>query len=85
MFESPYLVSRLAKVTHFRVLPPTAIHEIVTSGRIQTLAAGTLLFHEGWEYAGLFVLFRGRVHLCKTSFQGQDSIISVIEPIIMFN
>ena len=32
-----------------------------------------------------FVLFIGRVHLCKSCFQGQESIISVITPVIMFN
>lgn len=85
MFESPNLVTRLAKVRHFTVLPPTAIHEIVTSGRVQSHSTGSIIFHEGWDCAGLFVLFRGRVHLCKTCFQGQESIISVIEPVIMFN
>ncbi len=85
MFESQDLVTRLAKVTHFRALPLTAVHEIVTAGRVRTHSAGSIIFHEGWDSSGLFVLFRGRVHLCKTSFHGQDSIISVIEPVIMFN
>lgn len=85
MFDNPNLVSRLSKVRHFRVLPPTAIYEIVSAGQVQTFAAGSTIFHEGWECAGLFVLLRGTVHLCKTSYQGQESIISVIEPVIMFN
>jgi CRP/FNR family transcriptional regulator len=85
MFDSPNLVTRLAKVRHFKVLPPTAIHEIVTSGRVQSHSTGSIIFHEDWDCAGLFVLFTGCVHLCKTCFQGQESIISVIEPVIMFN
>ena len=85
MFEIPDLVSRLAKVRHFRALPPAAIHEIVSAGRIQNHSVGSIIYHEGWECAGLFVLFRGRVHLSKTCFQGQESIISVINPVIMFN
>jgi CRP-like cAMP-binding protein len=85
MFDNPTLVSRLSKVRHFRVLPPTAIYEIVTAGQVQTHAARSIIFHEGWEGAGLFVLFRGCVHLCKISYQGQESIISVIDPVIMFN
>lgn len=85
MFDNPSLVSRLSKVRHFRSLPPTAIYEIVTAGTVQTFASGSTIFHEGWECAGLFVLFRGIVHLSKTSYQGQESIISVIEPVIMFN
>lgn len=85
MFDNPSLVSRLSKVRHFRVLPPAAIYEIVTSGQVQSHAANAVIFHEGWDCAGLYVLFMGRVHLCKTSYQGQESIISVIEPVIMFN
>jgi CRP-like cAMP-binding protein len=85
MFEIPDLVTRLAKVQHFGTLPPRAIHEIITSGQIQTHSVGSIIYHEGWECDGLFVLFKERVHLCKTSFQGQESIISVIEPVIMFN
>lgn len=85
MFEFPDLASRLAKVRHFRALPLPAIQEIVTSGQVQTYSVGSIIYREGWECAGLFVLFRGRVHLCKTSFHGQESIISVIDPVIMFN
>jgi CRP-like cAMP-binding protein len=85
MFDNPSLVSKLAKVRHFGALPPTAIYEIVTAGQVLTFAAGTTIFHEGWECAGLYVLFNGCVHLRKTSHQGQESIISVIEPVIMFN
>jgi len=85
MFDNPSLVSRLAKVRHFGALPPTAIYEIVTAGQVLTFAAGTIIFHEGWECAGLYVLFNGCVHLRKPSHQGQVSIISVIEPVIMFN
>lgn len=85
MFEIPDLISRLTKVRHFKSLPISAIHEIVSAGQVQTHSVGSIIYREGWECAGLFVLFRGRVHLCKTSFQGQESIISVIEPVIMFN
>lgn len=85
MFQIPDLASRLAEVSHFRALPISAVHEIVSSGRVQTHTVGSIVYREGWDCAGLFVLFRGRVHLCKTSFQGQESIISVIDPVIMFN
>ncbi len=33
----------------------------------------------------MFVLFSGKVHLCKLSHSGQIQIISIIEPVIMFN
>jgi len=85
MFETPSLVKRLAKIRHFKALPLSAIYEIVTAGRVQTYSSGTAIYNEGWPCAGLFVLFRGRVHLHNNCFSGQESIISVINPIIMFN
>jgi CRP/FNR family transcriptional regulator len=85
MFEIPDLATRLAKVRHFQALPLSAVLEIVSAGRVQSHSVGSIIYHEGWECAGLFVLFKGRVHLCKTSLHGQESIISVIEPVIMFN
>jgi CRP/FNR family transcriptional regulator len=33
----------------------------------------------------MFVLLTGQVHLCKLGPQGQESILAVIEPVIMFN
>lgn len=80
MFEIPDLISRLANVSHFRGLSLWAVSEIVTSGNVQTHSSGSIIYHEGWDCAGLFVLFKGRVHLRKTCFQGQESIISVIDP-----
>lgn len=85
MFEKPDLISRLSNVSHFQGLSLSAVSEIVTSGNVQTHSSGSMIYHEGWDCAGLFVLFKGRVHLCKTCFQGQESIISVIDPVIMFN
>ncbi len=85
MFELPDLVTHLAKVRHFRSLPLSAVHKIVFSGQVQTHSIGSIIYHEGWDCAGLFVLLRGQVHLSKTCLQGQEAIISVIEPVIMFN
>lgn len=79
------LVNRLAKVRHFRSLPLSAIREIVSSGRVKTYSAGEIIYNEGVPCAGLFVLLRGRVHLFKNCFSGQESIISVVNPVIMFN
>ncbi len=33
----------------------------------------------------MFVLFSGMVHLCKHSLDGQVQLLSVVEPVIMFN
>jgi CRP/FNR family transcriptional regulator len=85
MFADLELIDRLSKVRHFKALPFSAIREIVTSGQVKTYSNGEIIYNEGWPCAGLFVLLRGRVHLLKNCFSGQESIISVITPVIMFN
>ncbi len=85
MFSSDNLVKRLGKVSHFRSLSPAALIDIVKSGSVEYHSRGKVLFLECEPCAGLFVLFHGRVNLCKVSIQGQETIITVIRPVIMFN
>ncbi len=79
------LFERLSKVSHFKTLPPSAVRQIVSAGSIFRYSAGSTIFLEGGTCAGLYVLLSGQVHLCKLGIQGQESILSVIRPVIMFN
>lgn len=79
------LTNKLKNVRHFRQLPLTAISEIVLGGRTQTYQVRDTIFREGDPCSGLFVLIRGQVHLYKCGIHGQEAIISVIQPVIMFN
>ena len=79
------LASRLGRVSHFRQLPPQALLDIVSAGRVRRFPAGATIFLEGEPCAGMHVLFSGRVHMCKPGPGGQDQIVGVIEPVIMFN
>jgi len=85
MFDSDQLIHNLSSVSHFRKLPLSSIREIVSAGGMHTYFPGKVIFGESEPCAGLFVLLRGQVHLCKISRQGQESIVDVIEPVIMFN
>ncbi len=85
MINHETLVEKLAKVNHFKRLPEQAIKDIVYAGQINHHKAGSILFHEGHPCAGLFVIFRGHVHLYKMGVQGQESIITSIKPVVMFN
>ena len=85
MADTHNLIERLSKVSHFRALPLSAIRQIVTAGRIFRYSANSTIFPEGGRCAGLFVLLSGQVHMCKLGIQGQESILSVIRPVIMFN
>ncbi len=79
------LASSLGSVRHFRGLPHHDLEAIVSAGRLRHVPGGTTLFHEGAPSAGLYVLLAGRVHLHKTGPQGQEIILAVVKPVIMFN
>ena len=79
------LTARLGGVQHFSHLSDMDRERIVSAGQIQFFQEGAYIFQEGGDCAGLFVLFKGRVNLCKLGLQGQNCIFSVIRPVIMFN
>jgi CRP-like cAMP-binding protein len=85
MPDFPDLIARLQRVEHFKRLPDADIRAIVTAGRVRRFAAGETIFVEGAPCAGMFVLLEGRVHLRKLGPQGQESIMAIVEPVIMFN
>ncbi len=75
----------LGRVWHFRHLRPNDLLTIVRSGQLRRFHKDEIIFQELEASAGMFVLFSGLVHLCKHSLDGQVHLISVIEPVIMFN
>ena len=79
------LTERLGHVQHFRHLSGRDLAAIVSAGRLNRFKADTFIFHEGEEAAGMYVLFTGKVNLCKLSPDGHEQIISTIEPVTMFN
>ena len=85
MFNSEELFTRLSNVSHFKGLPNSGLQEIVDAGQLLRFQQGEVIFHEGLSCSGLFVLFKGIVHLHKLGVQGQETIVAVIKPVIMFN
>jgi CRP-like cAMP-binding protein len=79
------LTRKLSQVRYFTSLPLHAVHNIVKSGRLTRFAAQSTIFEQGLDCAGVYVLVEGKVHLEKLSALGQSSIMSVIEPVRMFN
>lgn len=85
MERTETLIEKLRTVRHFRQLTTKDLYAIVTSGSVHRHPAGQPLYDEGTPGAGMFVLIQGKVHLCKYGPQGQAVIMSIIEPVIMFN
>jgi len=85
MLDLPSLITRLGSVSHFSHMSEEDRTRIVSAGQVHFYPADSMIFEEGSDCAGLFVLFKGCVNLCKLGIQGQETIIAVIKPIIMFN
>lgn len=84
--ETPQsLAERLGNVSHFIKLPLADRLAIILAGQMRLFAPDTIIFFEEEPCAGLFVLLKGHVHLCKLGPHGQQNIISDVDPVIMFN
>jgi CRP/FNR family transcriptional regulator, dissimilatory nitrate respiration regulator len=79
------LTERLGHVRHFRHLASRDLAAIVGAGKLKRYRTGSFVFYEGEPAAGMYVLFSGKVNLCKLSPDGHEQIISTIEPVTMFN
>lgn len=85
MDEQRALAERLKTVSHFKSLGLTDLLRIVSSGQVRKFRPGDTIFYEGETCAGMHVLIKGQVELQKAGPQGKISILSTIDPVIMFN
>jgi CRP/FNR family transcriptional regulator len=85
MMDIQNLAKRLQGIEHFNNIPLEEVERIILAGMIKSFAKDQLIFSEEEPSAGMYVLLNGQVQLCKISLQGQISILSVINPVIMFN
>lgn len=83
--DLPLLIKQISSVKHFKHLSVSELKKIILAGKIKNFRKDETIFNEHEPSAGLFVLLNGQVQLCKISQQGQLSILSIIEPVIMFN
>lgn len=79
------LAERLGNVSHFMKLSLADRLSIILAGKIRRLPQNTTIFVEDEPCAGMSVLLKGHVHICKLSLKGRQSIIAEIDPVIMFN
>jgi hypothetical protein len=85
MDELRQMAERLRQVQHFKHFSATDLTAIVSLGQVRHFRIGETIFQEGEPCSGMYVLLRGQVHLRKMGPQGQTNIVSIIEPVIMFN
>lgn len=85
MINISQIVKRMSYLRHFRDLSLSDIRAIVQAGHVRKVRAGTTIVTEDAENAGLFVLLSGQVHLYKMGPDGQEVLLYVLNPVIMFN
>jgi len=85
METSENLAERLGNVSHFMKLPLADRLSITLAGHIRRYPPDTVIFSEQEPCAGMFVLFKGQVHISTLGPQGKQNIIADIDPVIMFN
>jgi CRP/FNR family transcriptional regulator, cyclic AMP receptor protein len=85
MFDLATLVQRIGTVSHFKNLSIYDLKNIVTAGQMLYFCESDRIIEEGAPCSGLYVLFVGEVNLVKCGPQGQETIMGVIKPVIMFN
>jgi len=69
----------------FKGLPKSSLTNIIQTGQLHFIHSGSVIFGEGDPAEGLFVLLEGQVRLMKTGLQGIETIIYIINPVVMFN
>jgi CRP-like cAMP-binding protein len=76
---------RMKRISHFKGIKPEDLMEIIRAGQITRFSAGEYIFIESLDCFGICVLLKGEVSLNCLGPEGQENIIKVIKPVIMFN
>lgn len=79
------LIDRMKNIPHFKNLSIGDLARIIQAGSIRKVEKDSVLLHEGDPCGGLFVLLQGEVCLQKVGPEGHNFILTVLEPVTMFN
>ena len=85
MPDSLPFAKRMKKIIQFKDYSEKDLLTIIRAGSIRRYTADKTIYYEGDESFGLGVLLKGEVHLYKLGPRGQENILAVIKPVIMFN
>lgn len=77
---STELAERLGRIAFFATLDPGVLEDLARASIPRTLAAGEVVFLEGEPSPGLWLVESGRVKIVKSSPQGREHILAIIEP-----
>jgi CRP-like cAMP-binding protein len=70
----------LARLPLFLELAPAQIQSIASATRVLDVEKGKILFHQGDETHGFFVVVSGQIKLAFASAQGNEKVVEIIGP-----
>lgn len=70
----------LGKTQLFRGLPSEQLAILVQIAQLQRYTKGEMIFHQGSEATGFFMVKTGRVKVFKSSIEGKEQILHVFGP-----
>ena len=78
------IVDHLARIPLFQGMPPAQIDELAMVLTDQSFGRGEVIFSEGDEGTGFYVIISGQVKIFKLSPSGQEQILHMFGPGDMF-
>jgi CRP/FNR family transcriptional regulator, dissimilatory nitrate respiration regulator len=78
--ERPEAPALLARLPLFQALSTRQIEFIATATRVRDVRKGEILFHQGDETHGFFVVVSGQIKLAFASIQGNEKVVEIIGP-----
>jgi CRP/FNR family transcriptional regulator len=70
----------IASIPLFEGLPEDQINELAFIAEDHSLAKGEMIFSEGEEGRGFYVVISGRIKIFKLSFEGKEQILHILGP-----
>jgi CRP-like cAMP-binding protein len=64
----------------FRGLDPALLRQLAQMSRVEHLAKGAMLFHQGDEGGAMYGIFRGAVRISMVSAEGKELTLCLMEP-----
>jgi CRP/FNR family transcriptional regulator len=73
-------MSTMGQSSLFRGLPEGELRQLERISEVREYEKGDILFHEGAEGTGFYVVADGRVKVYKMSFDGREQILHILGP-----
>jgi CRP/FNR family cyclic AMP-dependent transcriptional regulator len=78
--RTPSVADELKRTALFSALSAVELQSLAACTIIRSYASGELVFSEGAPCVGLYIVYKGRVRIFKTSPSGREQVLAVEGP-----